>query len=256
MQLTVLGASPVRPNPGRACTGYLLEHQGRRLLMDCGSGVLAQLLKRCSLRDLDAIFISHAHPDHCLDLVNIRQSLAYAPSERRSGALRVLASPATIEVLQRLGEAFGAGDLNYWEGYLDLEAVTPEVGVSFHGLSLTFSWTQHYIPCLAIRARAADGRCLVFGADGGPQPELVRFAAGASLLVLEATLLDEETPYAGELRGHLSAAEAARLAQEAGVERLLLTHYFAETADRILAEAQAAASIPVALAQEGASHVC
>lgn len=256
MQLTVLGASPVRPNPGRASSGHLLEVAGRRLLMDCGSGVLAQLLKRCSLRDLDAIFISHAHPDHCLDLVNIRQSLAYAPSERRIGALTVLASPATIEVLRRLGRVFGGDETDYWQGYLDLQSVTPEEDLAWGGLTLSFMWTQHYIPCLALRATTEDGRILVFGADGGPQPGLARFAAGASLLILEATLLEEEVAFAGEVRGHLSAAEAARIAQEAGAGRLILTHFFAETAERSLAEAQAATEVPVALAMEGVSHAC
>lgn len=256
MHVKVLGASPVRPNPGRACTGYLLEHAGARLLVDCGSGVLAQLLCSTSLRELDAIYISHAHPDHCLDLVNVRQSLAYVRSEHRSGPLTVLAAPATLKVIEDLGRVFGGPDEDYWSGYLALEAVGPEVARRLGPISLTFHWTQHYIPCLALRVTADDGRSWVYGADGGPQPGLVQFAAGASLLMLEATLLEEETHAEGEFRGHLSGAEAARIAQEAGARRLLLTHYFIETADRALAEARAAGNVPVALAQEGSIYDC
>ena len=74
MRLTVLGRSPARPNPGEACAGYLVEGGGSRILMDVGPGVVAQLLRRNTPDELDAVVISHMHTDHCLDLITLRYS--------------------------------------------------------------------------------------------------------------------------------------------------------------------------------------
>src|SRR3954452_24581425 len=69
VNLTVVGCSPAWPNPGRAHSGYLLEHEGRRLLVDCGPGVLARLREHEPWPSVDAIAITHTHLDHCGDLV-------------------------------------------------------------------------------------------------------------------------------------------------------------------------------------------
>ena len=255
MRVRVLGSSPVRPNPGSACTGYLVQEGSQSLLVDCGTGVLGQLLQHLSLPQLDAVFISHAHPDHCLDLVNIRQSLAYVPSERRRHPLPVLASAATIATLRELGAVFSGTDGAFWDGYCAFQAVSPEQSEQLGPLTLDFAWTRHYLPCLALRARA-DNRCLVFGADGGPDDDLERFATAADLLILESTLLHGQALAEGPERGHISGAEAARVAERAGVRRLLLTHYFAEWGPQVLAEARAAGSVTVDLARQGDLHEC
>src|SRR5947209_9294471 len=69
VKLTVVGCSPAWPNPGRAHSGYLLEHDGRRLLVDCGPGVLSRLREAEGWPRIDAIVISHFHLDHFGDLV-------------------------------------------------------------------------------------------------------------------------------------------------------------------------------------------
>ncbi len=253
MRLTVLGASPVRPNPGGVCTGYLVQSGSASLLVDCGTGVLGQLLRHATLPGLDAVFISHAHPDHCLDLVNIRQSLAYVPSERRQQPLPVLASAATISTLEALGEVFAGPDGAYWDGYCRFLEVSPNRAEHIGPWSLDFAWTRHYIPCLALGARTERAH-LVFGADGGPDEVMARFAAGSDLLILESTLLESQAEAEGPERGHLSGAEAGRLAERAGARRLLLTHYFAELGPRVLAEARAAGGVPVDLARQGELH--
>lgn len=253
MRLRVLGSSPVRPNPGEACTGYLLQSGTQSLLLDCGSGVLGQLLRYLSLPELDAVFLSHGHPDHCLDLVNIRQSLAYVPSERRAGPLPVYAPAPTLAVLQGLGEVFGGGEEDYWDGLVTFHAVSPEHGLRIGDLALSFAWTRHYLPCLALRVEG-EGRRFVFGADTGPGSDLEALAVGADLLIVEGTLLAEQTAAGGLDRGHLSGAEAARLAERAGASRLLLTHYFAELGPQVLAEARGASTLPIDLARQGDVH--
>ena len=69
MKLTVVGCSPAWPNPGSAHSGYLVTSDGRRVLLDCGPGVLARLRETEPWPTIDAIVISHLHLDHCGDLV-------------------------------------------------------------------------------------------------------------------------------------------------------------------------------------------
>ena len=68
MELTVLGGSGAWPGPGGACSGYLVVHEGFRLLVDPGYAVLPRLLEEIRATRVDAVFVSHGHPDHCADL--------------------------------------------------------------------------------------------------------------------------------------------------------------------------------------------
>ena len=69
MRLTVIGSSPAWPNPGSAHSGYMLQADGSRVLLDCGPGVLGRLREHAEWPDIDAIAITHWHLDHWGDLV-------------------------------------------------------------------------------------------------------------------------------------------------------------------------------------------
>jgi len=68
VRLTVLGSCGAWPDAGQACSGYLVEHDGFRLLVDLGYATVPRLLERVGAGQVDAVFISHGHPDHCADL--------------------------------------------------------------------------------------------------------------------------------------------------------------------------------------------
>jgi ribonuclease BN (tRNA processing enzyme) len=68
MRLMVLGGCGAWPEPGKACSGFLVEHDGFRLVIDLGYATVPRLLERATAREIDAVFISHGHPDHCADL--------------------------------------------------------------------------------------------------------------------------------------------------------------------------------------------
>jgi len=74
MKLTVLGCQGPYPGPNGACSGYLIEDDGNRILLDCGNGVLGKLQALYYLHEIDSIFISHLHSDHYGDI----QVLKYA----------------------------------------------------------------------------------------------------------------------------------------------------------------------------------
>jgi ribonuclease BN (tRNA processing enzyme) len=68
MRLTVLGGCGAWPEAGQACSGFLVEHDGFRLVVDLGHATVPRLLERAAPGQVDAVFISHGHPDHRVDL--------------------------------------------------------------------------------------------------------------------------------------------------------------------------------------------
>src|SRR3954449_5466587 len=82
MRITVLGKSPAWQDAGGACSGYLVEGGGVRVLLDCGPGVFAKLRRFADYVDVDAVVISHLHADHILDLVPFASGLRYAPRQQ------------------------------------------------------------------------------------------------------------------------------------------------------------------------------
>ncbi len=82
MKLTVVGCSGSFPSAESACSSYLVEADGFRLLLDMGNGALGELQRHCGLYDLDAIFLSHLHADHCIDMCAYFVARYYRPRRR------------------------------------------------------------------------------------------------------------------------------------------------------------------------------
>ena len=80
MRLTVLGSAGTYPVSGRPGSGYLIEQDGTRVWCDAGPGTLVAL--PVDVTSLDAIFVSHRHPDHCLDVIIAAHLFAYGPAPR------------------------------------------------------------------------------------------------------------------------------------------------------------------------------
>jgi ribonuclease BN (tRNA processing enzyme) len=252
MRLTILGRSPARPNPGEACAGYLVEGGGSRVLLDVGPGVVAQLLRRNTPDELDAVVISHMHTDHCLDLVTLRYSYPWVDVAKKR--LLVIVPPGATAQLSEL--ALGAGYSNFFDKsftFVEHDGTAPiEVG----NLCLEPDQTQHYVPTWGFRITArGEGedsrRVLGYSADAGPCDALPRIADDADLFLCEAALrsLDEDDA-APESRGHLMPGEAAAVAAGAGARRLLLTHIpLQDGGEWALGQARAAYSGDLAIAE-------
>lgn len=252
MRLTVLGRSPARPNPGEACAGYLLSGGGARLLVDIGPGVVAQLLLHGGTDDLDAVVVSHMHPDHMLDLVTLRYVYPW-PSRPRDERLRVIVPPGSGEQLVDL--ARGAGSSRHLEDVFRLSEHDGHSPLRFGAMTLTPVETQHYIRCWGFRAEA-DERVAAYTADTAPCDGLGELATDADLLLSEATLrsLDEDA-VPPEPRGHLLPAEAGAAARESRARRLVLTHLPVEDdAAAARSEATAAYGASVEVAEPGRTY--
>jgi ribonuclease BN (tRNA processing enzyme) len=247
-RLTILGKSPSWQDSDGACSGYLVEVGGLRLLIDCGNGVFAKLRRHADYERIDAVLVSHLHADHMLDLVPFAYALTYGP-RLRTDRPQLHAPPGAQLALRRLCGAWNSETLI--EDTFELREYDPSRGLELDGVRVRFQAVPHYVPTYALELRGGEGRRLIFGADCGPNDELVDFADGAALLLIEATLLEDSD----EPSGHLTAAQAGVIGRRAGVGRLVLTH-FSDQLDptQIRERAEAAFGRTVDLAGEGETY--
>lgn len=229
---------PGGPNP----TSMLLTLCGRRMVIDCGLGVSRGLVESgLSLKDLDLVLITHLHSDHVLELGPLihtawttgldRPVKVYGPIGTRAVWTGFLASLA-YDIKTRIAD----------EGRPDLEALVtiveygPGEILSEGGLTVEALRVDHppVTECFALKV-SGSGRTVVFSADTAPFPPLAEFARNADILVHEAMLPDgldsiiRRTGNGSRLREHLIAshsfaADAARIAKDAGVATLVLNH--------------------------------
>jgi ribonuclease BN (tRNA processing enzyme) len=205
LTLTVLGCSGTYAAPGGACSGYLVGEGLTRLWVDAGPGTLANLQRHVDFHAVDALVLTHEHPDHWTDLegffnvcrfvVERRGVPVFAPAGLRE---RTYQPTDSVFSWQEVGE----GD-------------RVEVG----SLALSFSRTDHPPPTMAVRVDAG-GRSLGYSADTGPEWSLEALGPGVDLALCEASL---SSPLEGTVQ-HLSARQAGASARAAGAGRLVLTH--------------------------------
>lgn len=247
MRLTVLGKSPAWTDVGGACSGYLVEEGETVLLLDCGNGVFGKLRERVAYREVEAVVISHLHGDHTLDLAPFSYALTIGGgSEERGEKPRLLTPLGGEAFMRRL-----TGTWNDEELIVDAFAIEEYEPQSEHTVG-TLAIRTHPVPHVgathAIEVTAPAGSRIVFGADGRYSDELIAAAAGADLLIAEATLPDPDP----DQDFHMSAEEAGRLAREAGAGSLVLTHVSDELdLDRALVRAREAFGGSVQVATGG-----
>ncbi|MEP6599605.1 MAG: MBL fold metallo-hydrolase [Actinomycetota bacterium] len=214
MKLTVLGCSGSLPGPDSAASGYLVESDGYRVVLDLGSGALGPLQTLVALHEVDAIVLSHLHPDHCLDLTGYHVALRYGPV-RRSTKIPVIGPSGTrgrIEAaIDPLARKTGLHEV--------FDFSTPANG-ELGPFAVSFVAVNHPVPAYAIRL-ATDDRTLVYSGDTGESDALVSLAHHADVLLCEATFGPND-PYVPNL--HLTGRQAGEHAARAGVDRLLVTH--------------------------------
>lgn len=224
MRVTVLGSAASHAGRGQACAGHFVEGGDSRVLLDCGNGVLANLYKVADPYSLDAVFVTHNHPDHYCDLYSMQAMLRYAPSGPVP-AMPVFMPSELYSRMQGLLSERGAVEFREAFTFAPLEHGVPiEVG----RMIVTPHLVDHTEPTFSLRVEA-DGATLVYTSDTAPGERANAAAAGADLLLAEATLPEE---YAG-VSPHLTAIQAGELAREVGANHVVLVHVW-PTNDRAL----------------------
>jgi len=220
------------PRIDRACSAYLIEDERFAFSLDFGTGAFANMRRYADYDRLDAVVISHMHADHFLDLIPLRYALRYG-SKRRSNRLPVWMPPGGAGMLRSMTSCFAKeGNGDFLDEAFDLNEFDPAAGLPIAGGRLRFAPTTHYITSFAIRYER-NGTSITYSADTAPDARVVELARGTDLFLCEATLLAGEKEHAG-IRGHSSAAEAAKMAADAEVGQLVLTHYAQDATSRDL----------------------
>ncbi len=220
MRLTVIGCSPAWPNPGMANSGYLVEGPGGRIMVDCGPGVLSRLREHDGgWPEVDAIVLTHLHLDHWGDVLAwLWGTLAGPGKGSRAPALWV----PTGRREECLAIGLLLGDFGQLDTVLGLHQYPTDEPFELAGFELFARSVPHYsMPTCGLRI-SSGGATLAYSADTGPSDVLVELARDADLFLCEATLADGAVE--GDVRGHLSAAEAVAAFEASGAKRLLLTH--------------------------------
>jgi ribonuclease BN (tRNA processing enzyme) len=210
-QLTVLGGSGAYPCAGQACSGFLVGWDGFRVVLDLGYATLPRLLAHCPGAAVDAVIVTHEHPDHCIDLHGLFRIRRY--SAVSSPKLPLYCPPG---VLARLGGLEPEFDLRTVFEVYELPGQYQIGPFAMSGALL-----PHYVPNVGIRLQTASA-ALAYTGDTGPTPLLAELGRDVDLYIVDAT----DRP--GELdqcsRNLLTAKEAGYWAARAGARSLLLTH--------------------------------
>jgi ribonuclease BN (tRNA processing enzyme) len=242
VRLTVLGSSASFSGPGHACAGHLIEGDGYRVVFDLGNGTVSNLCLATDAYALDAVFVTHLHPDHYLDLFALMAMLRYAP-DGPMPPVPLFGPSGLVERIQCLLSDAAKHDVTDAFEFTALVAGTP---IDIGPLTVTPHAVEHAGDSFALMAQAS-GRTLCYTSDAKLTDELRAAAAGADVVLAEATLPEA---YAGRAP-HMTASEAGSLASGAAASGLVLTHLWPTVPrERILGDAVAAFSGSVLLAEE------
>lgn len=241
MKVHVLGSSGTYPVPGRPASGFVVEHGTTRVWCDAGPGTFLSLPFESDL--IDAIVVSHQHPDHCSDLLTAFHSWTYRPNPRNGVPLF-----APAPVWERLVAFVGSSEK--LEQAFAFRPVDDGQQVEVGTLAIEFVAMEHSVPALGSRW-LGGGRSLFYTGDTGPQGEWSGRLGGVDVMLAEASYQDATRDPNYPM--HMSAREAGEIARRLGVGRLVLTHIPPHLdATRSVHEAEQAFDRPVALATPGA----
>ena len=276
MRLRTLGVSGSAPRPDSPASTYLLqvpadvvaagiaagtvpgdvEVRDWNVVVDLGSGGLGHLLRHVRVHDLDAVLVSHLHPDHCADLSGLYVHLKYDPERgaARTGVLPELPVYGPSDVARRVGEMYGLHEGESMAGIYDFRTFADGAPLRVGPLEVLPRPVYHPVEAYGLRVTGPSsvrpGERVVLGYTGDTDycDNVVELARDADLLLAEAAFVAGRDDCV-DPGVHLTGARAGRVAVESGAARLVLTHVPAWTdPQQVLAEARAVYAGPTELA--------
>lgn len=240
MILTVLGSSGAFPTASNPCTSYLLELAGFRILLDAGYATFPAMLRHTTADAIDAVIVTHGHPDHCADLNPLLRARAMGGGS--PAPLPLYCPPGALDAVLALDRP------GMLDPYYDLREFSPGSSLAIGPFNVDTQLLPHMRPNAGLRLNHSDG-AIVYTGDTGPSEAIVDLAQGADTLIAEASYPEQVPP---DLAEHLSSAlQAGGYADDAGVGQLILTHVMPDIDGReSIAAARRVFDGPIALASE------
>lgn len=215
-----LGTGTVALSPARSCAGYLVEADGVRLLIDCGSGITRRLAElEVEWQEITHIALTHFHLDHYADLPTLLYAFRYGMLPVRSAPLEIVGPVGTRGLFDRLAATFGP-----WVTApvfpQAIHEIEPGGSRDLGGVTLSAFKVPHTAESVAYSIERG-GRRVVYTGDTGVSPELGEWAKGCDLLVAECSL-----PEAMAIPEHLTPERVGELGRMAQPKMLALTHFY------------------------------
>ena len=221
MEITVVGSGTVVPRLERRQSCVVVVAGGQTLFFDLGSGAVRGMLHSgLDPFAVDRIFFTHLHPDHTVDVVPLLFAINYGDPEERTRPLHVTGPEPFLRFWNSVMEVWGdwmTGDYAALVSELPSECRSP---IDLAGCRLSWAPAEHRRESIAYRLDAEDG-AFVYTGDTEYSESVVELARGADTLLIECSFPDE-----APVAGHLTPSGVARVASEARVRRVILTHIY------------------------------
>ena len=214
MKVHVIGSSGTFPVPGRPASGYLIEHGSTRIWCDAGPGTFVNLPVEPDM--VDAVVISHQHPDHSTDVFTAFHAWTYRPEPRTGVPLYT-----SQAVWDQMSAYLDKGQGSAFDDCFDFTPVWTGDSVEIGEITVSFTDVDHSVLTLGSRYDA-NNRSLFFTGDTGPQGAWRELAQDVDVFLCEAAYQGE--PGVNSYPHHLTATEAGQIARQVGAKRLFLTH--------------------------------
>ena len=221
--VTVLGSGTCIPRLARSACSVLMQIGDQQLVFDAGPGTMRRLVEAgTDIYRVDYLFFSHFHPDHSAELVPWLFANKYPDPDRRCRPLTVVGGPGFNQFFAKLEAAYG-----HWIQlpediirFIELGGQTAG-GLTGEGFQVAAAAMEHNPESMAYRIETPSGASVVYSGDTDVSDRLVALGRSASLLICESAMPDDQ-----KVPGHLTPALAGRIAAEAKVQRLMLTHFY------------------------------
>ncbi len=223
MRVTILGSGTCVPRLDRGASSVLVRVGDESLVFDTGPGTIRRLLEAgCAPERVSAFFYTHHHPDHTADLAPILFSAKYGRSPR--APFLAAGGQGFRGFYERLLVAYGHW-IELTEGVMEIRELSVEGPDRVEGSG----WRVESLPVahgpesVAYRVTDEGGRTLAISGDTDMCEGIVSIARNADVFLCEASL-----PDGLKIEGHLTPSLAGKIASEAGVKHLVLTHIYPE----------------------------
>jgi len=218
MNFTVIGKYGPFPPEGGACSCYLLEFSDKKIVLDMGAGSFSRLMHFVDVFDIDAIFLSHLHFDHMSDIPVFGYAVnAINKKLGQDKKIKLFAPKEPSNIFKLFSrEAF------------DIETINENLKVKLGKAEITFLKMTHPFPSYAIKVDDGE-KIFAYSGDTSLNDKLAGFIKGASVALLDANFKHKDKP---QNAVHMTITEAAMVAKQANVKKLILTHQSAFNSSR------------------------